>query len=217
MQTSLFGRLAQLVRGVLGRRRRQQPIRDPAALRAFLQTRSTYVAQMTLYGYLRTRAGARFPELFENDTFVVSINVAKWHVWLACLSDLAAYAGGMLRRQGAASPAQAGAVIQRLVEEILAETGTPADAGPAFGEHAGRVRSRLALCDWEAQTDDEGPFSESPSALVQWAPVVDELKALDEQIVRNSMRFRWQEIRQQFRRAFEAQAVMAAAQRQLSP
>jgi len=165
-------------------RRRLQPIRDAAGLRSFLQTRASYVAQMTLYGYLRTRSGTRFPELFNDDHFVESINIAKWHVWLACLSDLAAYAGGMLRRNARA------------------------EAGPEYPAHADRVRARLALCDWAAQADGDGPFVESPSALVYWAPIVEELKVLDEEIVRNSVRFRWNEIRAQLRRALDATAVM---------
>jgi hypothetical protein len=33
---------------------------------------------------------------------------------------------------------------------------------------------------------------------VRWAPVKDELKLLDEEIVRNSVRFRWQAVRRDF-------------------
>ena len=124
---TLLARLGGAFRSLLGRR--LEPIRDGDALRRFLQTRASYVAQMTLYGYLRTRAGVRFPELFDDDAFVASVNIAKWHVWLACLADLAAYAGGMLRRQAGARDGEVGDVICRLVDEILSETGTPHDAG----------------------------------------------------------------------------------------
>lgn len=189
-------------------RRRLQPIRDAAGLRSFLQTRASYVAQMTLYGYLRTRSGTRFPELFNDDHFVKSINIAKWHVWLACLSDLAAYAGGMLRRNARATDAAVERLMRGLIDEILTETGIPPEAGPEYPAHADRVRARLALCDWAAQADGDGPFVESPSALVYWAPIVEELKVLDEEIVRNSVRFRWNEIRAQLRRALDASAVM---------
>ena len=213
---TLLERISSTLRALLGRRR-VEPIRDGAALRRFLQTRASYVAQMTLYGYLRTRAGVRFPELFDDDSFVASVNIAKWHMWLACLADLAAYAGGMLRRQAGAPVAEVGDLMCRLVDEILAETGTPHDAGPEFGEHAARVRARLRLCDWSAQTDDAGPFSESPAALVYWAPIADELKAYDEEIVRNSVRFRWQEIRQQLRLVLDARSVLAPGQGQVPP
>ncbi|MBE0625771.1 MAG: esterase [Burkholderiales bacterium] len=199
------------VRRLLRRRGGVEPIRDAAALRHFLQTRSSYVAQMTLYGYLRTRAGTRLALLYEDDQFVVAANIAKWHVWLACLSDLAAYAGGMVRRNSGAADADVGRLMCSIVDEILAETGTPDDAGVEFASHAERVRARLALCNWSAQTDDNAPFSESPGALIHWAPIVDVLKELDDEIVRNSMRFRWQEIRREMRQGLDAASVMGNA------
>lgn len=209
-QPTPFERIVDRLRALFGGKRGREPIRDAAALRRFLGTRASFVAQTTLYGYLRTRAGVRFPELFDDDAFVVSVNIAKWHVWLACLADLAAYSGGMMLRNSSASSASVGRLMQRLVEEVLAETGTPRDAGPEFAAHAGRVRARLALCDWSAQADGDEPFVDSPAALVRWAPVVDDLKQLDAQIVRNSVRFRWNEIRQQLRQTLHAESVMAA-------
>lgn len=190
--------------------RRTEPIRDAGALRSFLQTRASHVAQMTLYGYLRTRAGTRFPELFENDAFVESMNIAKWHVWLACLSDLAVHAGGVLRRSGSGSAEEIGALMRRLVDDLLSQTGTPDEAGPEFAAHAQRVRARLALSDWNVP-DGEAAFAESPVALVYWAPIVDDLKALDADIVRNSIRFRWHEVRRELGHNLDPAAVLASA------
>jgi hypothetical protein len=191
---------------------RAEPIADADALQVFLRTRASRIAQLTLYGYLRARAGTRFPELFENDNFVVSMNIAKWHVWLACLSDLSVHAGNLLRRNRAGSPEEVGRLIRGLVDEILRETGTPAEAGPEFSEHATRARARLALCDWSGQADDDAAFVESPAALIHWAPIVDDLKALDEGIVRNSIRYRWIEVRQELQRNLDAAGVMRTAQ-----
>ena len=91
-------RLFAALRDYLGgsRRGRLRRIDTPAALQAFLGARSSHVAQTALYGYLKARAGTRFPELFEHPTYLESINIAKWQVWLACLSDLSVYAGGLL-------------------------------------------------------------------------------------------------------------------------
>lgn len=192
-------------------RRRSEPITDLAGLRHFLESRAAYVAQTSLYGYLRTRAGMRYPELFENDEFVRSINIAKWHLWLACLSDLAVYSGGMLAH-GAQVPAEAASQLMRAqVGAILEVTGVPPDAGEEFAEHAARIDARLALCDWASVRDDDGAFVESPPALVKWAPIVDELKQIDEPIVTNSVRFRWQEVRRDMRRDLDPSAVMTSA------
>lgn len=206
-----LARWSESLRRWYRRWRRAEPIRDAAALRVFLQTRSSHVAQMTLYGYLRTRAGTRFPELFDNDAFIASMNIAKWHVWLACLSDLAVYAGGLLRRNGHTPPEEIGALMQRIVSDLLQETGTPGEAGPEFAAHVQRVRARLALCDWSASDDGEAAFAESPTALVYWAPIVDDLKALDADIVRNSIRFRWHEVRRDLSHNLDPAAVLASA------
>lgn len=195
--------------GSLGRKR-NEPVSNRAALRRFLETRASYVAQTSLYGYLRTRAGMIYPQLFDNDAYVQSINIAKWHLWLACLSDLSIYAGGLLAQRSPAS-SQGGALIQQLVAEILHDTGIPKDAGDEFSAHAARVQARLAGCHWEKILDDDSAFTESPTALIHWAPVIDTLKQLDEEIVRNSVRFRWQEMRRYLRRHLDAEAVLASA------
>lgn len=206
-----FARWSESLRTWYRRWRRREPIRSADELRAFLKTRASHVAQMTLYGYLRTRAGTRFPELFENEAFIVSMNIAKWHVWLACLSDLAVHAGSLLRRNSGAPAEAVGALMRSLVDDLLGETGTPAEAGPEFAAHAQRVRARLALCDWSIAEGSDAAFAESPTALVYWAPIVDDLKALDEEIVRNSIRFRWHEVRRELSHNLDPAAVLASA------
>ena len=64
-------------------------------LTEFLQTRSAYVAQTSLYGYLKTRMGTRFRQVFEDDKFLPSINQAKWRTYGACLSDLTVFAAAL--------------------------------------------------------------------------------------------------------------------------
>ncbi|MGW8247305.1 MAG: esterase [Acidiferrobacterales bacterium] len=212
--SSSFGeRLSVLGRSLLdylglGRSRRDPPVIDEDSLREFLDTRASFVAQTSLYGYLRTRAGMRYPELFDDDPFVKSINIAKWQIWLACLSDLSVFAGGLLLKHPRATTEMVGTLIQRLVNDILQQTGIPEEAGNEFAANAERVRARIAACNWNDITDDEGPFTQSPSALVRWAPVIKELKDQDEEIVTNSVRFRWQKVRQDLRNLLDADRVL---------
>lgn len=191
-----------------GGRRRRQPIADRASLQGFLSTRASHVAQTSLYGYLKTRAGTRFPELFASDAFLKSINLAKWNTWLACLSDVAVYAGGLVAARSGAPQAEVGDLMAATVEAILLDMGIPGDAGPEYPQLADEVRERLRTCDWASVKDDESPFSESPGALVRWAPVIDEFKRLDGEIVRNSVRFRWQDVRRDLRRDLDAEALI---------
>jgi len=192
----------------LARWRRLPPIRNRADLQYFINTRASFVAQTSLYGYLRTRAGMRYPELFDDDVFVNSINIAKWQIWLACLSDLAVYAGGLLLQHRDATELEVARLMQDVVAAILADTGVPEDAGSEFAQNAERVRQRLAACNWSTVTDDETPFCESPQALVKWAPIVEDLKQLDEEIVINSVRFRWQKVRRDLRSVLHAGQVL---------
>jgi hypothetical protein len=204
---SVFGRSLLDYLG-LGRSRRDPPVVDQDSLRDFLNTRASFVAQTSLYGYLRTRAGMRYPELFDDDPFVKSINIAKWQIWLACLSDLSVFAGGLLLKHPKATSDMVGALMQKLVGDILQQTSIPEEAGNEFAASTERVRVRIANCNWNNVTDDEGPFTQSPSALVRWAPVIKELKDQDEEIVRNSVRFRWQKVRQDLRDLLDAGGVL---------
>ena len=72
-------------RAYFGGRRwgRREALVERDGLARFLDTRASYVAQVSLYGYLRTRAGTRYPQLFANDEFAKAIDLAKWQLWLA--------------------------------------------------------------------------------------------------------------------------------------
>lgn len=191
--------------------RRDVRIDDSTSLKQFLDTRASYIAQTSLYGYLRTRAGMLYPQLFDNDEYVQSINAAKWYVWLACLSDLSIYTGGLLVQQSNCPQEEVGKLVDRVVTTILIDTGTPDDAGEDFPAQAERVQHRIKNCDWLKVSDDETPFSESPTTLIRRAPIVENLKELDEEIVRNSVRFRWQEVRRALRSNLDAEAVLQSA------
>ena len=183
---------------------------DAATLGKFISSRSSHVSQTALYGYLKTRAGTRFPELFEHPAMLESINIAKWHVWLACVSDLTVYTGGLLCLSGDLDGGTTGKLMCGVAEDILGDTGIPRDAGAEFAEARGRYRERIGSVRWEGLVDDDTVFTESPAALVQWAPIVDELKRLDEEIVLNSVRFRWIEVRRSARKLLDSASIAAS-------
>jgi hypothetical protein len=200
--------LLQKARDYLRRRHKKiGPITDPDALADFIDTRASLVAQTSLYGYIKTRAGTRFPELFENEQFLVSINIAKWQIWAACVSDLAVFAGGLLYRE-VPETGRVRRVLQLAIDPLLARTGQPPEAGEQFDAALTRVKVRLAGAVFSEAGESENAFTVSPEALVYWSPIVDELKVLDEAIVRNSIRFRWQEPRRELREALQSTQLM---------
>ncbi len=179
----------------LGRKRSGAKIVDRSGLADFLHSRSSHVAQTSLYGYLRTRAGTRFPQLFENEDLLKSINIAKWHVWLAAMSDLGVHIGQNLHQSGHFDHEQVKSLMSSMVREIVAQQGDPDEAGPDYAAARDKMLQRVETCDWTLERDDDTVFSHSPEALYYWAPIAEELKEHDESIVKNSIRYRWIEVR----------------------
>ena len=66
-------------------------------LENFIQTKSAWVTQVTLYGYLKTRMGTRYVLHFENDVFMSSVNLAKWNIYAVALQDLTFYTFSYLK------------------------------------------------------------------------------------------------------------------------
>ena len=183
----------------LGNQKSNRLISSPGALAQFINSRASHVTQTSLYGYLRTRAGTRFPELFENPDILTSINIAKWHIWLACVSDLCVFSGLLIHQSDRVKPSEIKLLMASTLELILQETEIPQEAGSDFETAWEKLRQRINTCDWTLDREDDAVFSQSPEALYYWAPIADELKQRDEAIVRNSVRFRWIEVRRSAR------------------
>ena len=183
----------------VGDQKTSQPIIDIDSLAEFISSRSSHVAQTTLYGYLRTRAGTRFPELFENPDILISINIAKWHTWAACVSDLSIFIG-QLAFEAEIEKENINKVMDSAFNRIFEETGRPEEAGEDFQNSVDKIGQRIRTCDWSIKRDDDDIFSQSPQALYYWSPIAEELKERDENIVKNSVRFRWIEIRRNTRK-----------------
>jgi hypothetical protein len=198
----------------LGKHKNKATIEDAEALAQFINSRASHVAQTSLYGYLRTRAGTRFPELFENTDILISINIAKWHIWLACVSDLCIFIGQMMHQSGRINPTEIESLMSSMLDRILQQTQIPAEAGEDIESALEQAEQRISTCDWTLERDDDTIFSASPSALYYWSPIADELKERDEIIVRNSVRFRWIEIRRSVRQQLNIELIF---QNQSSP
>jgi hypothetical protein len=177
-----------------------QPIDTLAGLNRFAATRAAFVGQKKLYEYLKTRMGTRYPTVFENDEYVASINVAKLHVVAACLSDLTVHAVAVATAgSGLAHDVRSNAARRCFLDGIagLAEAGGDSAMSVRWSE---AFEKRLADIHWENSAAGHDAFSASPKALVRWAPIADELKRYDASIVRNSIRYAWNEVIRDYRR-----------------
>lgn len=197
------------VAGTFSFRRDNAPIDCVDGLEHFVATRAAFVAQKTLYGYLHTRIGTRYPKAFENQAFAESIDIAKFHVYAACLSDLGIYAAAhALDGRSVADDARE-ALALGCFRRGLVDNGKDAPARfSASAAEADHVK-RLQTTDWTGPALHHDNFDVSPTALLRWAPIAPELKKDDAEIVRNSIRFTWRDVREQFRTRLDAEAIFA--------
>ena len=105
------------------------------------------------------------------------------------------------------NPDQIEALMSSMLGRILQQTEIPAEAGEDIESAVEKTDQRIRNCDWSLERDDDTIFSQSPTALYYWSPIADELKERDEIIVRNSVRFRWIEIRRSARRQLDIELI----------
>ena len=205
------GGLSGLLRQALARfrmRNEKTPIDSVDALRRFVSSRAAFVAQKKLYGYLKARMGTRFPSMFEDDAYVASINIAKMHVFAACLSDLAIHAVARVAAASGLPAAERAELAKSCYAAGIADNREHAPEGAEAG-WLEAFEKRLANVQWENAASGGNAFVESPKALLRWAPIADELKRYDREIVENSITFAWPEQTREFARRAAPQAVIA--------
>ena len=187
----------------------KSPIQTVDGLVEFVQTRAAYVAQTSLYGYLKTRMGTRFRQIFEDEKFLPSINNAKWRTYAACLSDLSIFATATAGIENGLSDREITDLARYCFETAVRQTFDDAEAGRIRDEIAARFDERISSVVWHDAAAGEKAFTSSPLELINSAPIAEEFKQLDKEIVTNSIRFRWRDVREQLRKRIEREAICA--------
>ena len=173
----------------------------------FVHTRSAYVAQTSLYGYLKTRMGRSYVSIFKDERFAPSLNTAKWKVYAACLSDLTVYAVSLASRGDALRQEEKVALAIHCHNECVHRTFEGEYASKILDEAKLSFARRAQATIWENAAVGQEAFSESPDTLADSSPVSDEFRELDREIVTNSVRFRWNDVRDQLRRRLDGAAL----------
>ncbi len=204
---NLLTKIPATWRRILGVRFDKSPIQTVDKLLDFVQTRAAYVAQTSLYGYLKTRMGTRFRQVFEDDAFLPSINHAKWRTYGACLSDLAVFAAAISGAENRLDTGEIARLAQYCFTTAVDQTFDDADAAKVRDATLASFEDRITRVHWANAAIKENAFSVSPEELIESAPIADELKAEDRDIVMNSIRFRWRDIREQLRKRIDPDAI----------
>tara|TARA_Y100001958_G_C21048102_1_gene415326 strand:+ start:87 stop:710 length:624 start_codon:yes stop_codon:yes gene_type:complete len=163
-------------------------------LEDFIQTKSAWVAQVTLYGYLKTRMGTRYVLHFENDEFMKSVNLAKWNIYTVALQDLTFFTFSYLKANfNYQDLNKAEEIFSKILDDEISNK-MPPDIVETSKKN---FYERLKNINWENYYADL-PFNPSALALYKWAPIADELKTLDRKIVLNSVILKWDVVKKEF-------------------
>ena len=172
----------------------KQKIRNIDDLKNFIQRKSAWVSQETLYGYLKTRMGAKYILMFEDEIFLGSINKAKWNIYAVALQDLTFYCLSYLKNNLNFDQTSK---AKDIYEEILNEEKNNQMPSDIVENSLKKFNERLEKIDWQKYHLNL-PFNESALALYEWSPIAEELKTLDRKIVLNSMILKWDNIKKEF-------------------
>ena len=163
-------------------------------LEEFIQSKSAWVTQVTLYGYLKTRMGTRYVLHFDNDEFMKSVNLAKWNIYAVAIQDLTFFIFSYLKTNlNYQDVDKAKEIFLRILDDEITNK-MPLEI---IEEAKKNFNQKLQKIDWSVHCKDL-PFNSSALSLYKWAPIADELKTLDRKIVLNSVILKWDTVKKEF-------------------
>ena len=177
----------------------KKKIKNLDELEHFIQTKSAWVTQVTLYSYLKTRMGTRYVLHFDNDIFMSSLNIAKWNIYSVALQDLTFFTFSYLNVNfNFKDIDQSREIFHKILDDETSNK-MPLDI---IEQAKKNFDERFENINWESYYDDL-PFNPSALSLYKWAPIAEELKSLDRKIVLNSMILKWDIIKEEFKKLIE--------------
>ena len=172
----------------------KKKIKDIKDLKEFIQKKSAWVSQVTLYSYLKTRMGTKYVLHFDNEELLGSINKAKWNIYSVALQDLTFFSFSYLN---VFFNYQEVENAKKIYENILDDEITNGMPLEVIEKGKNFFEERLKKIDWKTHYSNL-PFNDSALSLYEWAPIAEELKTLDRKIVLNSMILKWDNIQKEF-------------------
>ncbi len=143
----------------------KKKITNISELKFFIQRKSAWVAQETLYGYLKTRMGAKYILMFDDEIFLGSINKAKWNIYAVALQDLTFYCLSYLKNN---SNFNNTSKANDIYKEILKDEVKNEMPNDIIESSKKKFNERLEKIDWQKYYLNL-PFNESALALYEWS------------------------------------------------
>jgi len=169
-------------------------IESVAQVKIFIHERSAHVTQTTLFGYVKTRMGLKYTMMFENKSFLESLELAKWNIYAIALADCTFYTFSYLIDKKNLKEVKAEGIFTEILNEEESN-GLPSEI---YDKALLEFKKRLTTMNWK-NYHQENPFKLSCDALYHWSPIADELKELDKEIVLNSIKYKWNLVEKEFK------------------
>ena len=152
--------LVAMFKGILPKKK----IKNVDDLKVFIQQKSAWVSQVTLYNYLKTRMGTKWVLHFDDEKFLKSINTAKWNIYAISLQDLSFYTISYLNVfYNYKETDQAFEIYNNILDKEL-ENGMPKEI---VHEAKASFQKRLDQIKWDDYYKS-WPFNESALASVSY-------------------------------------------------
>jgi hypothetical protein len=184
---------------------------DPATLAEFLTRQAAFVAQKTVYDYVRVKAGRDEDRMFRDPDFQSALRHCRWQVWFGAAADLVLVTEAWLRPAAPGREAALGTALlglhARLHDSIEGLPPTEAEAEAA---------ARRAFPSLLAAAQALPPIPPDRRALLADAPLFATLPIHPDQrvgetpAIRGALRFHMVSTQQEMERAFDREGLAAA-------
>ena len=189
---------------ILGQKKQ---IDEIESLMSFVSSRSSYIAQVSLYGYLKARAGTRYVSLIKDPLFASSMKTARNRIFFACLMDLTLHVLKTIHARKKQNFQNLDPFTRQFFIQTLAKAPEEVFESLEREKVILEFEKHLSRHNWSGTDDSHESFSGSRSALLKWAPVVEEFKIQDEEIVSNSIHFKWLRVCQEFEKLTDFEKI----------
>ncbi|OUX53154.1 MAG: hypothetical protein CBE47_04025 [Pelagibacteraceae bacterium TMED287] len=170
-----------------------QTINNIQQIETFIEEKSAHVVQTTLYGYIKTRMGLKYTIMFEDEKFLKSMDIAKWNIYVVAVADCTFYSFSYLINKKGLKRNDSRDVFL----SVLAKQKSNGLSSKIYNDGKMNFDERFRNINWQNYFQDD-PFKSSGNALYKWSPIADNLKELDKEIVLNSIKYKWNNVKAEF-------------------
>jgi hypothetical protein len=190
--------------------RRPPPIADRASLADFIDTRAAFLAQKSIWDYVRGRSGPYFTMIVKEQVFLDGVEIARWRNYPFGLSIVAEMVhGALLPFSG--QPAPLAATLCDLALDVFGRYPVPQALGE---EEWARARAELATRCGQIALHPPKPVKDIPLPFAQVffdnMPIHERLRENDFELIRNQLRVNLISMHRDFVRFANLPAVAAA-------